>query len=131
MRVLPDRIDATGRIRFDLYAPALEPGAEAIIGAVARRLVACPEMQIEIQVHTDTRRMGSFNARQSLAIAEAIRDQLIASGVPAERLAACGYGESQPDSTEGREQWNEANNRVIFVRLARAASGHQCPEVEN
>lgn len=128
--VLPDRIDATGRIAFDLYAPALEPGADAVIGPVARRLVACPELQIEIQVHTDTRRMGSFNARQSLAIAEAIRDQLVAMGVPAERLAPCGYGESQPDPREGREQWDEANNRVIFVRLPGAASGHQCPEVE-
>lgn len=128
--VLPDRVDAMERITFDLYAPALGPGAETVIGPVARRLVACPELQIEIQVHTDTRRMGSFNARQSLAIAEAIRDRLVASGVPAERLAACGYGESQPDSAEGREQWDDANNRVIFLRLPGAASAHQCPDVE-
>lgn len=128
--VLSDRIEATGRIAFDLYEPALGPGAEAVIGPVGRRLVACPELHIEIQVHTDTRRMGSFNARQSLAVAEAIRDQLVASGVPAERLAACGYGESQPDSTGGTEQWDEANNRVVFVRLPEAASAHQCPAVE-
>lgn len=116
-------------IAFDLYGPAIDPASLPVIDAVARRMRDCLELQIEIQVHTDTRRMGVFNARQSLAIALLIRDRLIAQGVAAHRVIACGYGESRPVVEPGREPWDPRNNRVEFVRVpdARAA---RCPPIE-
>lgn len=102
-------------IQFDLYGPSLDPASLPIIDAVARRMIACPELVIELQVHTDTRRMTAFNARQSQAIAVLIRDRLIARGVAAARVTACGLGESQPPP--GREGWDPLNNRVEWWRV--------------
>jgi len=117
----------TAPIGFDLYAPALAPETVHVIDAVGRRLVGCADIHVEIQVHTDTRRMTSFNARQSQAIAGAIRTRLGEAGVAETRLAACGYGESQPDVSTGLEPWDPAQNRVLFVRLPGPSTGHVCP----
>jgi outer membrane protein OmpA-like peptidoglycan-associated protein len=116
---------AQGPIGFDLYAPSVTPESSAALDAVARRLAACPDVAVEVQVHTDTRRMESFNARQSQSVAELVKAHLLAAGVDAERIAACGYGESQP--MVGVEPWDPVNDRVLFVRLASAASAHACP----
>jgi outer membrane protein OmpA-like peptidoglycan-associated protein len=116
-----------GAIAFDLYGPSLDPAALPVIDAVARRLIACPDIHIEIRVHTDTRRATVFNARQSTAIAALIRDRLIARGVPASRVAACGLGESTPPA--GREGWDPLNNRVEWIRVPDARTA-RCQTVE-
>jgi outer membrane protein OmpA-like peptidoglycan-associated protein len=115
---------ADGAIGFDLYGPELAPESKGTLDAVARRLVACSDIHVEVQVHTDTRRMESFNARASQAIGELVKAHLVGAGVPAERVAACGYGESRP--LAGIEPWDPANDRVLFVRLAGEASAHVC-----
>jgi outer membrane protein OmpA-like peptidoglycan-associated protein len=121
------RLRVEGPIRFDLYAGTIDPATLHTIDAVARRLIACPDVTIEIQVHTDTRRMTSFNARASSAIAEHIRARLIERGVPAARIAACGYGESRPAA--GMENWDPLQNRVEWIRIASPAE-HRCPPAE-
>lgn len=123
------RLRVVSPIAFDLYGPALAPASLPVIDAVARRMVSCPDLRIEIQVHTDTRRIGAFNARQSLAIATLIRERLIARGVPADRVVACGYGESRPVSEPGREGWDPRNNRVEWIRVPDARA-HRCPAIE-
>lgn len=118
------RLRVEGPIRFDLYAGTVDPSTLATIDAVARRLNACPDVKVEIQVHTDTRRMTVFNARASAAIAEHIRARLIERGVAASRIAACGYGESRP--TAGMQGYDPRQNRVEWIRIASPAE-HRCP----
>lgn len=125
-----ERLLVAGRIGFDLYEGTLAPEALAPIDSVARRLVACPDLEVEIQVHTDSMRMGVFNARGSQAIAEAIRARLVAGGADASRLSACGYGESRPIAPNTTAEGRATNMRVDFVRLAGPASAHVCPPVE-
>lgn len=122
------RLRVVAPISFDLYAPALDPGSYPAIDAVARRMIACPDLRIEIQVHTDTRRTGAFNARASAAIAALIRDRLVAQGVPADRVAACGYGESRPITEGGRQPYDPANTRVEWIRVPDARA-HRCPAI--
>jgi outer membrane protein OmpA-like peptidoglycan-associated protein len=125
--VEPASLRVRGDIRFDLYGPSLDPASHPAIDAVARRLRECPDLQVEIQVHTDTRRTQRFNARASRAIAALIRERLVAQGVRPEQVAACGYGESRPPA--GREPWSPANNRVEWVRV-RSAAAHACAPAE-
>lgn len=128
VHVLADRITLDAPIAFDLYAGTVSDASWPGVDLVAQRLGPCrSEVEtIEIQVHTDSMRMGAFNARQSQVIADALRARLIAQGVAAERVIACGYGESAPiadnTSAEGRAQ----NMRVEWHRVAR---GYACPSI--
>jgi outer membrane protein OmpA-like peptidoglycan-associated protein len=69
-----------------------------------------------IEGHTDSRGADDYNMRLSRRRAEAVRDFLVAQGVPGSRLQAVGLGEAMPiasnDTPEGR-----ANNRRVEVRL--------------
>jgi outer membrane protein OmpA-like peptidoglycan-associated protein len=124
-----DHLGYRGSIGFDLYAPALAPDAAPILAEVGRAIAACPALEIEVQVHTDTRRVTSFNARQSQAIAEQIVAALVEAGAPREHLVACGRGEAGPH-LGGPEPWHESQNRVVFARLDHPAASHTCPAVE-
>lgn len=127
--VLADRLES-GRVTFDLYSGTVAPDSLPIVDAVAARLRGCADLQVEIQVHTDTVRMASFNARQSQRVAEVLRDRLVADGVDVSRLAACGYGESRPVSNAVDWTSRSANMRVEWHTLATPASGYVCPSVD-
>ncbi len=129
VRVAADQLLVAAPIGFDLYAGTLAPEGLSAIDAVARRLASCPEVQLEIQVHTDSMRMGVFNARSSQTIAEAIRARVIEQGVDAARVAACGYGESRPIAPNTTAEGRARNMRVEWRRVPDAAA-HTCPAVE-
>jgi outer membrane protein OmpA-like peptidoglycan-associated protein len=81
-----------------------------------------------VQVHTDTVRVGAFNLRGSQQVAGAIRDRLIAQGVPASRVVACGYGESQPLTQQ--PQWQGSPNaRVVWHRIDVPMATFACPVI--
>jgi len=128
--VFADHLES-GRIAFDLYAATVAPDSLPIVDAVAARLRACASLQIEIQVHTDTVRAGVFNARQSQRVAEALRERLVAQGVDASRVAACGYGESRPITSAIDWTARSANMRVEWHALATPAAAHVCPAVDD
>ncbi len=69
-----------------------------------------------IEGHTDSRGSDEYNMRLSQRRADAVRDFLIAEGVPRSQLRAVGQGEAMPiasnDTPEGR-----ANNRRVEVHL--------------
>lgn len=127
VRVTPEGLTVAAPIRFDLYAGTIAPETLHAVDAVARRLGACPELRVEIQVHTDAMRMSSFNARQSQVIADAVRARLIEQGVDGARLAACGYGESRPIAPSTTVEDRERNMRIEWHRIADAAA-HACPD---
>jgi len=124
--VTPAGIDYAGPIGFDLYQPALAPDADRVVAEVGALLHECPALDVEVQVHTDTRRLEAFNAARSQAVADLVRAGLVHAGARAERIAACGYGESRPLGG-AIANWDPQNDRVLFVRLDHPAAGHRCP----
>ncbi len=100
---------------------------EAIINNVSARLLdaatgvalLCKAHEIEIAGHTDSRGQDAYNLDLSQRRASAVRDYLMAYGVPAEALTARGYGETRPlDPAETPEAW-EKNRRTEFSVRAR------------
>jgi outer membrane protein OmpA-like peptidoglycan-associated protein len=91
-------------------------GAEAALTTVLDKIGDQPSVVVEIAVHTDSQGSDVFNQKLSQQRAEAVRDWLVAHGVPAPRLTARGYGELLPvgdnTTTEGRLQ-----NRRIELRV--------------
>ena len=71
---------------------------------------------VEIAGHTDARGSAQYNLMLSEKRAEAVRRYLIEAGIPAQRLRARGYGESQP-LRSGNDTVSYAANRRVELRL--------------
>lgn len=69
-----------------------------------------------IEGHTDSRGSSLYNLELSERRANAIRDLLIAKGVPKERLRAIGRGEDWPVAYGETEEEYQKNRRVVFIR---------------
>ena len=101
-------------ILFDLGSARIDETSREGIDALARILDRCPEAEVEIGGHTDNRGREEVNNRLSRQRAEAVVNALLDAGVARRRLAAVGYGESEPiapnDTAEGRTR----NRRIAF-----------------
>ena len=115
---LADLLGGT-HIEFALASAEIDPSSNELLQSVADAAATCPGT-LRIEGHTDS--MGSANANELLgdARAEAVREALIARGIPAERLIAEGFGARRPiddnSTAEGR-----AHNRRIEIRVVRAS----------
>jgi len=85
----------SGSIRFKKGDSPLLAGQE-VLDRVAVVAKECSNFKIEIGKHTDTGGAADLNQRLSEQRAVTVRDFLIAKGVPADRVVAKGYGETQP-----------------------------------
>lgn len=101
---------------FEPGTATLAGDAPAGIARVAVWVAAAPAQSIRIEGHTDATGSAEANLNLSLRRAEAVRDALIARGVPAARIEVAGAGSAQPvasnDDAAGRAQ-----NRRVVVRL--------------
>ena len=94
------RIDRTSLLMLDLFAEYLMD----------------MQLSVEIGGHTDDVGNDADNLLLSQQRADAVRDQLVQSGVPRYKLTAQGYGESQPRSDNATEA-GKANNRRTEFRI--------------
>lgn len=106
------------RIEFASASAVIDPASARVLGNVAQAAGSCPG-QLVIEGHTDNSGLSAGNEELSLARAEAVRNALIARGVPADRLIAEGFGARRPlesnDTEDGR-----ARNRRIEIKVIRA-----------
>ena len=88
--------------------------ARQILERVIEVLILNPDLQIEIQAHTDSKGTAEVNQALSDERAVSVKNHLIANGIDGARLVAIGYGETRPkvqnDTVVGRAQ----NRRVEF-----------------
>lgn len=97
----------------------------AVIGAQSGRLLdrladearGCPGI-IRIEGHTDSAGRPAANRALSRARAAAVRDALIARGIPAERLEARGFGSARPIVSNHTAKGRARNRRIEFHALA-------------
>ncbi|WP_294230691.1 OmpA family protein [uncultured Shimia sp.] len=118
------------KIAFEPGSGTLDESAAAIIDKLAEELNACPDLQIEIQGHTDSQGRESMNQALSQTRALAVLTALQDRRVLTKGFLALGYGESQPigdnDTAEGRE----ANRRIEFVRIVPEAEQAEAAAAE-
>ncbi|HXI20066.1 MAG TPA: OmpA family protein, partial [Gemmatimonadales bacterium] len=125
------RVDATGcpelfergttlvlqGVNFDVGKVTLRPESRAILDRVAASLVANPTVRVEVGGHTSSTGSRALNLRLSRARADAVRNYLIARGVPASQLTARGYGPDKPVAANGTAAGRAANRRVELTKL--------------
>jgi outer membrane protein OmpA-like peptidoglycan-associated protein len=107
-------ITIPGSVLFASGKSTLLPGAQAKLNAVADALKDQADHEIVVEGHTDTQGSDATNLELSQKRAQAVRDYLVAHGVPTSRVRAQGLGESKPvadnKTAEGR-----ANNRRVEI----------------
>jgi len=101
-------------VSFEMGSSRLRPEAHAPLRAVAAVMKANPSLAVEIGGHTDSIGPRDKNQRLSQRRAESVRAFLVGEGVDAARLAAKGYGESQPVDTNETDAGRANNRRVEF-----------------
>ncbi|MBS1142754.1 MAG: OmpA/MotB [Proteobacteria bacterium] len=102
---------------FEVGGNVLTPESQAALATIRKEIAERPASEVRVIGHTD--RVGSVetNDRLSLQRAESVRDLLVESGVPANKLEAVGRGERDPLVPTADEVDEPKNRRVeISVR---------------
>lgn len=101
------------QIQFTSGSAAIEGRSGPLLDRLARAVRACPGA-VRVEGYTDTVGRGRINRALSDRRAVAVRDALIARGVPAERLKAHGYGARRAIADNSTEEGRAKNRRIEF-----------------
>jgi outer membrane protein OmpA-like peptidoglycan-associated protein len=126
VRILPDKVESSSGVLFETNSANILPESRGGLDALALELRQNAQLRIEIQVYSDSRGSAAYNLRMSHERARALYDYLIQAGVPAERLAYQGFGETCPVSSNRSGAGRNQNRRIIFWRLD-AGNERNCP----
>lgn len=104
-------------VNFKSNRSTLLTESETILNKVAEIMLANPDVNVEVGGHSDADGNDGYNMKLSDARANAVRNYLIKAGVPAERMTARGYGETQPLADNVTPEGKAANRRVELKRI--------------
>lgn len=107
------------RIEFGSSSAVIGNSSAGLLDSVAEAVRACPG-NLRIEGHTDSTGLPDTNSALSQARAEAVRNALIARGVPPTRLVATGFGATRPVATNATAD-GRAQNRRIEIKVIRAS----------
>jgi outer membrane protein OmpA-like peptidoglycan-associated protein len=110
------RITILETIRFEPNSSTIERSSYSTLDQIALTVRKHQQIQsIEIGGHTDSTGPRELNMRLSLERARAVRQYLIAHGIPPARLSARGFGPDSPIADNGTEEGRTQNRRVEFL----------------
>jgi OOP family OmpA-OmpF porin len=107
------QIASSGAVNFATSGAAFAPESGALLDRLAEAARPCAGTTMEVAGHTDAQGDAKANEALSQRRAEAVVAALTERGVPAARLTARGYGETQLLDTAGPEN-NPVNRRIEF-----------------
>ena len=99
-------------VNFITDSSELTPGSRHILDRVAESLEDRPEVEVEVEGHTDSVADPAYNMDLSQRRAESVRAYLVSRGVSERRLTARGYGETRPVASNATAQGRAKNRRV-------------------
>ena len=105
---------ATTRIQFQLNTADLTAESLEVLSQIAQLLNEAPDIQVEVQGHTDNTGSIALNRTLSQLRAESVQQYLIGRGVAGARLTAVGYGPARPIATNFTYEGRVTNRRVEF-----------------
>ena len=107
------------RLLFETGSATLKPESRAQLRDVAEILKAYPSASVKIGGYTDNTGDPAANLELSRARATSVVNELVAQGVPAERLSAEGYGETNPVASNDTDAGRAQNRRIALRVTAR------------
>jgi OmpA-OmpF porin, OOP family len=114
---IPTREIEIEGIEYDYNSDALRPESMVVLDKLYDFLMINDNLVVEINSHTDFRGSDKYNQDLSQRRAKSCVDYLISKGIPAERLIAKGYGESDPNilKDENKEPVLDKNGKNIVL----------------
>lgn len=103
-------------VNFDFNKRSLNSLGKSKAKTVASTLKDHGAVKVVLQGHADSRGSEDYNKKLGMDRAEAVRQELVALGVAAERLSTVSFGETKPLFTE-KEDWAYAANRRVEVHM--------------
>lgn len=99
---------------FDNDKYDLRPESFVELDRVVKLLTENPQIEIQINAHTDSNASDEHNYTLSNNRAKSVADYIISKGIAALRLTSHGYGETQPVATNETDEGRQLNRRVEF-----------------
>jgi OOP family OmpA-OmpF porin len=99
-------------VYFDFDKSNIRPDAEVTLNEAIRIIKELGSTVVVCEGHTDNRGTEAYNQDLSLRRAHAVRDYLIAGGIPASAITVEGFGESRPVATNDNDDGRQQNRRV-------------------
>lgn len=103
-------------VNFDFNARTLSQLGVSRARAIADILQKDGTVKVILQGHTDDRGSDDYNMKLGMDRAEAVRQELVANGVSADRLSTVSFGKSQPLFSDDSD-WARAANRRVDVKV--------------
>jgi len=103
-------------VNFDFDKSLIRPVDEPILEEACKILKAEPNIDVSCEGHTDLVGSEAYNMALSQRRANAVRNWFTSSkcGLPASRLTAKGFGESNPvENTTGRSLQNRRTELIV------------------
>lgn len=103
-------------ILFTFDKDIIKSESELSLNKIIAVLNEFPEMNLEINAHTDTKGSNTYNLALSKRRSKSTVDYLISKGISTERLIYKGYGKTKPlnDCKNCSAEEDQANRRVEF-----------------
>lgn len=101
-------------VTFEFDSSRLTPEARSILNQAAEVLEAYPDVDVDVEGHTDSVGPDAYNLALSERRATAVKAYLVQQGITAGRMTPVGYGETIPIATNDTEEGRSNNRRVEF-----------------
>ncbi len=102
-------------VLFDTARYTLKPGAREKLAKVSGIILGHPGLKIQVEGHTDSVGGEEYNMKLSENRAGAVRDFLVAQGVPAASVTSQGFGKTMPVADNSTAAGRQQNRRVELV----------------
>lgn len=121
-RIYVDRQIVIPNIYYDYDSASLRPESFPVLDTLFTLFQDNPDIVVEIGSHTDSRGSDSYNMTLSQNRAQSVVAYLVKKGIPAQRLKAVGYGETQlvngcSNGVDCTEEQHQQNRRTTFKIL--------------
>jgi peptidoglycan-associated lipoprotein len=104
-------------VHFAYDSAVIRSGEKSKIEDVASFMKSNPEDALEVQGHCDERGTDQYNYALGERRALAVREALIADGVPGDKIMTVSFGRSRPIDTGHSEEAHARNRRGMFILL--------------
>ncbi|ENY72731.1 OmpA family lipoprotein [Aeromonas diversa] len=108
-------LNMPNNVTFDSSSAQLKPAGANTLSGVAMVVGEFDKTRLNVVGHTDSTGSRDLNMRLSQQRADAVANQLIASGVAGSRIATTGVGPSQPVASNSTAEGKAQNRRVTIT----------------
>ncbi len=103
------------RVFFDFNSSTLSPDARAVLDRQSSWMGQYGSVKVTVEGHCDERGTREYNLALGERRATAVRNYLVAKGVPADRISTISYGKERPEATGSDEASWARNRRGVTV----------------